>query len=129
MMMWVFQSRLKIPNKLPIIMLYTKNENLIQKLAKCLAACEHCADACLNEEKPKKMAACIRYVRDCADVCNMALRFVARGSKRTTEIVSHCADFCKRCSEECNRFDMEHCRMCAEACRACGEACREFVKI
>ncbi len=107
-------------------MAHQENKELIQKLANCLAACEHCADACLSEENPKKMATCIRLDRDCADICAMALRFVARGSKRASDVVSHCADFCKMCGNECDNYEHEHCKMCAKACHECEEACRQF---
>ena len=107
-------------------MAHQENKELIQKLAYCLASCEHCADACLSEDDPGSMAECIRLDRDCADICGMAIRYISRDSKRASSVVKHCADICGMCAEECEKFDSDHCKDCAEACRECEEACRQY---
>src|SRR5699024_985273 len=99
-----------------------ENNELIQKLSACLAACENCADACLSEENPKKMVTCIRINRDCADICALTLRMISRGSKRATDVVNLCADFCKMCGDECENYEHDHCQKCAKVCRECEKA-------
>lgn len=107
-------------------MSHQENKELIQKLGYCLAACEHCADACLAESNVSSLVKCIRLDRDCADICGITLRFVSRGSEQAASIVEICAEICRKCAEECEKHDHDHCRECAEACRECEEACRKL---
>jgi len=107
-------------------MAHQEHSTLINKLSNCLAACEHCADACLSEDNPGKMAKCIRTDRDCADLCALAIKFVARDSSHASSVVDLCAEICSACAEECGKHDHDHCQECAEACRECEEACRQY---
>jgi len=106
-----------------------KHEDLIQKLADCLAACQYCANQCLAEDDVAEMIDCIRTDRDCADACQMAINFVARQSSNSKSVVDLCRNLCKACGDECAKHDMDHCQACAKACRACEEACENFLKV
>ncbi len=46
-----------------------QNQSLLDALNACIAACENCATACLQEQDVKMMARCISLDRDCADIC------------------------------------------------------------
>lgn len=105
-------------------MSHQEHQDLVNKLANCVAACEHCADACLDEEGD--MVDCIRTDRDCADICSLALKLVARGSDKAADILDLCADMCEDCAEECSSHDHDHCQACAKACRECAKACRNY---
>lgn len=102
-----------------------QNQALLQALAACVEACEHCATACLQEDDVKMMAPCIRLDRDCADICALTARFVARGSEHAAHLMRECAEICRLCGEECGKHEKDHCQACAEACRRCEEACRQ----
>jgi hypothetical protein len=102
------------------------NKELLQRLAQCAAACEMCADACLDEQDIEKMVQCIRLDRDCAKICHTTASFVASHSENAQALVSVCEDICRQCGEECAKYDMDHCQKCAEACRECAEACSSF---
>ncbi|WP_460676228.1 four-helix bundle copper-binding protein [Hymenobacter coalescens] len=108
--------------------MHQQNQPLLQALADCLAACEHCATACLQEQDVKMMVRCIQLDRDCADICALTARFVARGSEHAQHLLRECAEICRACGIECAKHHhMEHCRMCAEACKRCEEACMQIV--
>lgn len=102
------------------------NKELLQKLAECAAACEMCADACLDEQDIKKMVKCIRLDRDCARICQTTASFIASHSEHARHIIKECEELCSKCGEECAKHEMDHCQQCAEACRRCAEACRNF---
>ena len=48
--------------------MHAQNQSLLDALNACIAACEHCATACLKEEDVKMMVRCISIDRDCADI-------------------------------------------------------------
>ena len=100
------------------------SKDLLQKLTDCIAACENCADACLEEDDVKAMVSCIKTDRDCAEICTTTYRLVARNSDNARAMLKLCADICRKCAEECEQHDMQHCQDCAEACRACEKACK-----
>lgn len=102
------------------------NTTLIQKLARCAAACEACMDACLSEEDIKKMVRCIRLDRDCAKICYVTASFVASNSDHASHLIKECEEICRLCREECEKHDMQHCEECAWACKECEEACRSY---
>jgi len=102
---------------------------LLDTLMKCIAACETCADRCLQEENINMLAACIRKDRDCADACSMAARFVARGSDQTSRILQLCVVTCSACEEECGKHEHGHCRTCAAVCKECRTACEEYMSV
>ncbi|GAA4359192.1 hypothetical protein GCM10023185_25590 [Hymenobacter saemangeumensis] len=105
--------------------MHQQNQQLLDALAACVAACEHCATACLQEDHVKMMAACIALDRDCADICALTARFLARGSAHAQHLMRECAEICRLCGDECSQHQHEHCQACAAACRRCEEACRQ----
>jgi hypothetical protein len=100
------------------------SKELLQKLADCIAACEKCSNACLEEDMIKEMRNCIKTDRDCADICNTTYRLVARNSDNASAMLKVCADICRKCVEECEHHDMQHCQDCAKACNECEKACK-----
>ena len=96
------------------------SQSQLDALNACVAACEHCATACLQEADVQMMARCIRLTRDCADVCALTARLVARGSDHTAHLLPACAESCRACAEECAQHAHRHCQECAEACRRCA---------
>jgi hypothetical protein len=104
-----------------------QNQSLLDALYACVAACEHCATACLGEQDVKMMARCISLDRDCADICALTGRFVARDSEHAQHLLRECAEICKACGDECEQHGahMQHCKECAEACRRCEQACQQ----
>ena len=104
-------------------------QSLLNALHACIAACEHCATACLGEQDVKMMARCIQLDRDCADICALTARFVARGSEHAAHLLKECAEICKACGDECAKHShMQHCQECADACKRCEAACRAGLK-
>lgn len=101
-----------------------KNEDLLEKLAKCVSACEYCSDACLNEtDRLEMLVECIRLNRDCADACALTIKYISRGSRFVDDMITLCETLCRECAEECEKHDTDHCKACARACRECEEAC------
>ncbi|OJW17163.1 four-helix bundle copper-binding protein [Mucilaginibacter sp. 44-25] len=96
---------------------------LIAKLLACVAACENCATACLNEDEVKPMVRCISLDRDCADICAQAARMLQRQSEIAHQYLVLCEEICRMCAEECGMHEHEHCQQCARACRECADAC------
>ena len=109
--------------------MHAQNQSLLDALNACIAACEHCATACLHEDNMKMMARCVLLDRDCADICARTARFVSRGSEHAAHLLQECAEICKACADECERHGAhsQHCRECAEACRRCEQACRQGI--
>ena len=104
--------------------MHTQNQTLLDALNACVAACEHCATACLQEDDVKMMARCIANDRDCADICRLTATLLARGSQHGKHLLRECIEVCEICAAECEKHDDDHCKQCAEACRRCAEACR-----
>ena len=102
-------------------------ENFLATLARCAAACENCADACLDEDNIKMMVPCIRLDRDCAKICNLTASFVASNSAHAKHVAKECQELCRLCGEECASHKTDHCQECAKACKECEEACRKFL--
>lgn len=102
-----------------------KNKELIETLYNCAAACNHCADACLDEKDVKMMISCIRTDRECAAICESTAKLLAQGSASASQLLKVCKDVCTRCADECGEHDADHCQKCADACRKCAEACRK----
>lgn len=105
----------------------TKHVETLKALLECLQECNHCFDACLNEDDVKMMADCIRLDRECADICAFTAQALMRNSPVSDELLKACAAICERCADECAKHEAEHCKKCAEACRKCAEACRKAV--
>lgn len=103
-----------------------RNEELLNTLSECINHCNHCADACLDEENVKMMVKCIRLDRTCATVCAALADVLATSHKDVQGLVDYCERICRQCGEECGRHENEHCQKCAEACRRCAEACRSY---
>ena len=104
-----------------------RNEQLIRTLYDCVAKCNYCADACLDEDNIKMMVECIRLDRICASVCESTALALSTNSKSDVKsLVQACQDACKKCGDECAKHETQHCKDCAEACRKCEEACRNY---
>ena len=103
-----------------------KNQNLIKALNECVAACNHCTSACLEEEDVKMMVRCIQTDIVCAEICSTTAKVLAFDSSNSQEMVDLCGKICSECAAECEKLDMEHCRLCAEVCRKCEEACSAY---
>jgi hypothetical protein len=96
---------------------------LIEKLLACVAACENCATACLQEIDVKPMVRCISLDRDCADICSQAPVYCSASLNWPISTYCLCEEICRLCAKECGMHDHEHCQKCADACRKCAEAC------
>ncbi|MCM3128177.1 MULTISPECIES: four-helix bundle copper-binding protein [unclassified Paenibacillus] len=105
-------------------MLQEKYQAAVNALHECMAACNHCYDACLQEDHVGMMVECIRLDRECADICGYLEQALLRGTPVVSELAKACAAICEACGTECQQHDMEHCRKCAEACFQCAEVCR-----
>ena len=103
-----------------------KNQNLINALNECVAACNDCASACLAEDDVRMMARCIQTDIVCAEICSATAKVVTFESSVSKEMVDLCRKICGECAAECEKHDMEHCRYCAEICRKCKEACGAY---
>ncbi|MDQ2770454.1 MAG: four-helix bundle copper-binding protein [Bacteroidota bacterium] len=107
------------------------NQPLLDAINACIAACEHCASACLEEQDVAMMARCISLDRDCADICALTARLMARSSEYGVQLLKECSDVCKACGEECEKHasHMVHCQECAAACRRCQQACHQGISL
>lgn len=101
------------------------NEQLIKALHDCMAACNHCFDACLNEDDVNMMANCIRLDRECSEICGYLEGALSRNSPVVQELAEACAKICDACADECSQHDHDHCQKCADACAKCAEACHQ----
>ncbi len=99
---------------------------MLKTLMTCIAACETCADRCLDEKNPGDLAQCIRTDRDCADICTLTARYIARDSSHLHGVLEQCISICKSCEEECSKHQMDHCQDCAKACADCHKSCAEY---
>lgn len=108
-------------------MAHEQHQELIEVLHECMEACNHCYDACLQEDNVKMLAYCIRLDRECADICAYLEQAITRGTPFVGQLAQVCAEICEACGNECDKHaDMhEHCKRCAEACHKCAEACKK----
>lgn len=103
-----------------------KNKELLSSLSECINHCNHCADACLDEENVRMMVPCIRLDRVCASVCATVADVLAMKYENVQDLVDYCATICEACASECEKHEVQHCQDCAQACRKCAEACRQY---
>ncbi len=102
-----------------------RDERVIESLAKCVADCHRCIQACLASPDLDRLARCIKLNMDCAEMCELTARFIARDSENTFQVRDECEEICLYCAQECEKHAyIEHCRICAEACRECAKTCR-----
>lgn len=104
-----------------------EKENLIISLDNCINHCNHCSDACLDEEDVHMMVNCIRTDRACAVVCTALKNLLTTNYSNVSGLVKYCIDICNACADECEKHDEVHCRECAKACRECAQACTAFL--
>ena len=78
-----------------------KNQELIKTLNECAAHCNHCADACLDEQDIKMMVRCIRLDRICAATCTATAQALAVNSEDIAGLVKYCQEICEKCGAEC----------------------------
>ncbi|ULT54955.1 four-helix bundle copper-binding protein [Neobacillus drentensis] len=107
-------------------MSHEQYQSVIESLHECMVACNHCFDACLEEENVRMMSKCIRLDRECADICSYLEQAIARGTPFISELAQVCATICEECGKECQNHQHPHCQNCAEACLRCAEACRKL---
>ena len=106
------------------------HEQIVAALYNCVAECNHCANACLNEQDVKMLSTCIKLDLDCAEICSAAASLLARDSEHGHHLLKECVEVCNKCADECEKhaaMGMEHCRVCAEACRACADVCSKHL--
>jgi hypothetical protein len=104
-----------------------KNGKLIATLEGCIVHCNHCADACLDEDNIKMMVDCIRNDRVCVEVCSALKNILGTSYTNVDGLVKYCEQVCRECADECAKHESQHCKDCAEACRQCAEACKEYL--
>ena len=109
-------------------MSHEKNQTVIDALNKCIAACNHCTTACLEEENVQMLTSCIKLDIDCAAICTLTASFLGRGSEHGKHLMKECIEVCNACADECEKHahHHDHCKQCAAACRACVAACSEM---
>ncbi|MCA1023678.1 four-helix bundle copper-binding protein [Halobacillus litoralis] len=107
-------------------MSHEQYQSVIQSLHECMEACNHCYDACLQEDNVKEMAECIRLDRECADICGYLEQSLERGTLFAKELANVCAQICEACGNECKKHDHDHCQKCADACFKCADACKSI---
>lgn len=103
---------------------------IIASLQDCVKQCNHCATACLEENKAAMLIHCIRLDWDCADICELTVAFISRSSENKIPLIEHCVRVCERCAVECEKHaaqGMDHCRDCANSCRSCMAACIAYL--
>ncbi len=103
--------------------MHNENKYIISELNACIAECNHCFSACLNEKDISMLARCIQLDRECAEICVLTAAILARGSEHEQLYLNLCAIICSSCADECERHTHEHCKLCAHACRKCANAC------
>ncbi|WP_224483438.1 four-helix bundle copper-binding protein [Robertkochia aurantiaca] len=104
-----------------------KNKEFLIALSDCAKACNHCADACLDEKEIDKMVSCIRQDRICAEVCQALHNILLVSAANADRLVEYCREVCKSCADECDQHENDHCKDCARACRTCVKACDAFL--
>ncbi len=104
-----------------------ENEQLIQALNNCKTACEHCADACLEESDLSHMVECIRTDKVCATVCGAVSSILATSYANTRGLIEYCITVCEECASICQSHSHDHCQECAKACKECAKACKAYL--
>ncbi len=100
------------------------NQELIEALRKCAAACKGCAEECGKEINAEKLSTCIKLNMECADFCTQTASLITHGSDYDKKILQKCIQICNNCATECRRYDhMDHCKKCAALCEQCIMAC------
>lgn len=107
-------------------MAHEQHQELLQTLHDCMVACNHCYDACLQEEDIQMMSQCIRSDRECADICAYLAQSITRGNPFVSDLAKVCTTICESCGTECKKHNHDHCQKCAEACFKCANACRNI---
>ena len=49
--------------------MHKEHHEIIRQLNDCAIECNHCFNACLNEEDVTMLARCIELERECAEIC------------------------------------------------------------
>lgn len=103
-----------------------KMTDLSSTLAECVAMCNYCLNACLEEKDVHMMVRCIKLDKDCAEICETTLSFITSASAFTRDILQLCAAICKACAQECGKHPYQHCQDCANTCKKCADACEAY---
>lgn len=82
----------------------------------------------LTMSVPMRLPKLSVYVETAQRYVGVTASFVASNSEVAKQVVSLCADICKKCAEVCSQdTDIEKETMhCAKICRDCEEACRSY---
>jgi hypothetical protein len=100
------------------------NQSLIDSLAKCAAACNHCISACLGQKDVNRLKNCINVNIDCAELCGLTAGFMTRNSAHAGHLILECVETCNQCASECEKNShLLHCKECAVVCRECAIEC------
>ena len=75
-------------------MIQTKFQSCIEACLKCVAICNQCAIACLNEDDVAHVKKCIQLDLECAAICQAAANVLSLDGKFSKEICKLCADIC-----------------------------------
>ncbi|CAM3956191.1 four-helix bundle copper-binding protein [Alkalicoccus chagannorensis] len=103
-----------------------QRDELTSILHECMETCNHCFDACLQEEDPGHMVNCIRLDRECSDFCGYVEQALTRDTPFAEELLRTCAVICRACADECRQHHHDHCQRCAEVCDRCAAMCEKI---
>ena len=95
------------------------NTELISNLMKCMAICKACMHKCVEEGQEEAAVLCA----ECADVCGLALKFKCAESGFSHDVLTLCAQVCKKCADKCHKISAQHCKECSDMCKRCCASC------
>jgi hypothetical protein len=99
----------------------------IQNCIQCHQVCEQMIQHCLSKGGLHSETTHIRTLQDCAQICAASADFMIRQSSLHSRTCGICAEACLACAIECELFtDDEMMSMCADVCRRCTESCRKM---
>jgi len=110
-------------------MISSKFQSCREACLACVATCNQCATACLNEKDVEHLKKCIQLDLECAAICQAAANVLSLNGQFSAELCKLCADICNACAEECEKhakMGMDHCKECAEVCRRCAQECEKM---
>jgi ferredoxin len=69
-------------------MIQTKFQSCIEACLKCVAICNQCAIACLNEDDVAHVKKCIQLYLECAAICLAAANVLSLDGKFSTSVAN-----------------------------------------
>src|SRR5882724_1454944 len=104
-----------------------ENNQILKELNACVALCNICFNACLNEkEDVSMMIRCIELTRERAEVCQLTASALGRNFQNIDKYLRLSAEICEICAEEAEKNDYEFCQKCAQVCRTCASMCYAY---